>query len=456
MTHRFLFAMALVLLSSCAVPRAVPDGGAAERADLPPMRSFPSAAAAPPGRSNAEIARDFLDLSFQLESGRKLPRFTRFEGPISLRVLGPAPARLEADLAQLLARLRNEAGIDIRRVAAESAANVTVQVVPRATLQRNVPAAACFVVPRVTDWRDFLRNRRGPAVDWATLERRERLTIFIPGDVAPQEVRDCLHEELAQALGPLNDLYRLPDSVFNDDNFHTVLTGFDMLILRATYAPELRSGMSPAEVARALPRLLERLNPGGARSMPGPREATPLDWSEAIERALGPGASMARRRAAAARAVGIARARGWEDNRLAFSYFALGRLSLGDAPDLALGAFLRAAEIYGRDPATRVHGAHIAMQLAAFALSAGQPESAIAIVDANTDAVIAGQNAALLSALLLVKSEALRDTGRAAAARRLRAEALGWARYGFGEGAELRRRVAEIGAIAPNRRNAGS
>jgi len=34
---------------------------------------------------------------------------------------------------------------------------------------------------------------------------------------SPQEVRDCLHEELAQALGPLNDLYRLPDSVFNDD-----------------------------------------------------------------------------------------------------------------------------------------------------------------------------------------------------------------------------------------------
>ena len=52
-------------------------------------------------------------------------------------------------------------------------------------------------------------------------------------------MRDCLHEELAQALGPLNDLYRLPNTVFNDDNFHSVLTGFDMTILRATYAPGL-------------------------------------------------------------------------------------------------------------------------------------------------------------------------------------------------------------------------
>ena len=51
----------------------------------------------------------------------------------------------------------------------------------------------------------------------------------------------------------MNDLYRLPESIFNDDNFHTVLTRFDMLILAATYAPELRSGMSRDAVAAALP-----------------------------------------------------------------------------------------------------------------------------------------------------------------------------------------------------------
>ena len=50
------------------------------------------------------------------------------------------------------------------------------------------------------------------------------MAVFLPGDVSPQEIRDCLHEELAQALGPVNDLYRLTDSVFNDDNFNTVLT----------------------------------------------------------------------------------------------------------------------------------------------------------------------------------------------------------------------------------------
>lgn len=75
--------------------------------------------------------------------------------------------------------------------------------------------------------------RRTPTVDWTKLERRDRAAVFVRFDVAPQEIRDCLHEELAQALGPLKDLYRLSDSVSNDDNIHAVLTSFDMLILRA-------------------------------------------------------------------------------------------------------------------------------------------------------------------------------------------------------------------------------
>ena len=44
------------------------------------------------------------------------PRFTRFEGPVTVAVTGkPAPS-LGPDLARLIGRLRSEAGIDIRRV----------------------------------------------------------------------------------------------------------------------------------------------------------------------------------------------------------------------------------------------------------------------------------------------------------------------------------------------------
>ncbi len=390
-----------------------------------------------------------MELSFALESGRALPVFTRFEGPVTVRVTGRNAPSLDRDLARLLTRFQREAGIDITRVPANAPASITIEVVSRRELQRAVPQAACFVVPRVSTWDEFRRFRNTERLDWTTLTVREQMAIFLPGDVAPQEIRDCLHEELAQALGPLNDLYRLPDSVFNDDNFHTVLTGFDMMILRATYAPELQSGMSSDAVAAALPGILARINPRGRGGSPAHSDPTPRAWIDAIETALGPRTPPNRRRSAARRAVAIAGSQQWTGPRLAFSLYALGRLTLGVEPELALASFLQAGSIYRGDEDTQLQAAHIAMQLSAFALSAGQAEAAIDIVDNSTRAVAAAENAALLATLLMVKAEALDAIGRRQEAEEVRQDSLGWARYGFGSDAEVRARQREIAALFP-------
>lgn len=444
----------LITLAACAGPGPeMPGRRPPALADLPPMKTFVTHRVTPPQRSNAAIAQDFLDLAFQMESGRSLPYMTRFEGPITVRVTGPAPASLEPDLAALLARLRREAGIGIHRVAADAPASVTIEFLPRSQLQRLVPQAACFVAPRVSSWEDFRQSRRSGEVDWTTLPVRQWVAIFIPGDVSPQEVRDCLHEELAQAIGPLNDLYRLPDSVFNDDNFHTVLTGFDMLILRAYYAPELHNGTTRDEAARVLPQLLARLNPRGERiggsDLMSP---TPRAWIDAIEAALGPGTAPSQRVAAARSAVEIARTQGWRDTRLAFSLFAFGRLALGqNNGETSLAAFLEAGQIYAAHPVTRVQSAHVAMHIAAFALSAGQPDTAVLIIDDHLDDVQNGENAALLASMLLMKAEALDMLGWTKEAAAIRRDALGWARYGFGSENEVRERMAEIAWLNPAR-----
>ncbi|ARE38918.1 Transcriptional activator of maltose regulon, MalT [Rhodovulum sp. P5] len=444
--------LTVMALGACSGPVTdLPSRLPPSPATLPEMRTFPATQVRAPSRSNARIAQDFLDLSFMMESGRKLPVMTRFEEPVTLRVVGDAPPSLEPDLAALLGRLRREARIDIRRVSAAETAGITIEVVSRARLQRLVPQAACFVAPRVTGWDEYRRARRTARVDWTTLTKREQVAIFLPGDVSPQEVRDCLHEELAQALGPLNDLYRLPDSVFNDDNFHTILTGFDMLVLRAYYAPELASGMTREQVARKLPSILARLNPRGQGRAVKSVAPTTRDWIEAVETALGPGVSAGRRRAAANRAVAIARAQGWNDTRLAFSLFALGRLTLAQDGKSALIAFLQAGEIYSKSSETRVQAAHVAMHLAAFSLSSGPEgaQTALRLVNGHLSAATEWQNAALLATMLLIKSEALDQLGRASEARAVRTEALGWARYGFGAEAEVRARMDEIAALRP-------
>ncbi|MBY4892532.1 DUF2927 domain-containing protein [Rhodobacteraceae bacterium N5(2021)] len=414
------------------------------------MNTFGAARVAAPARSNTSIAADFLDLSFQMESGRAIDRISRFEGPITVAVASGAPASLNADLDQLLARLRNEADIDITRTGS-GGASITIETMPRARMQRVVPQAACFVVPRVSSWAEFRRARAGRALDWTTLETREQVAVFIPSDVSPQEVRDCLHEEIAQALGPLNDLYRLSDSVFNDDNFNAVLTGFDMLVLRAYYDDGLQSGMTRAQVASALPGILSRINPRGGVANGGRGSETPRTWITAIEAALGPGAGDEARITAAERALRIARQQQWTDTRLAFSYFALGRLTLSRDVETSIEAFQSASTIFERTAPGGIQSAHVDMQLAAFALSAGRTTEALRLTERALPAATRAQNASLMSTLLMIRAEALDDVGRASEARSVRLDSLAWGRYGFGSNAAVGARLTEVAALSPGR-----
>lgn len=440
--------LTVLVLSGCLAVEA-PTRRSLQSADaLPEAAVFRASAPAPPRRSNAQMADDFLDLSFQMESGRELDHLSRFEGAITVAVVPGAPPSLIPDLDRLIARLRGEAGINITRVPGPEA-SITIETLPRDRMQRIVPQAACFVVPRVSSWDAFRRARGSSLLDWTTLERRETAAIFIPSDVPPQEIRDCLHEELGQAIGPLNDLYRLPDSVFNDDNFHAVLTSFDMLMLRTYYDPALNSGMGRDAVAAQLPAILARLNPRGAGGGIAPMPVTPRNWAALIETALGSDAGPAARVAAAGDALEMAQARGWSDTRLGFAYFALGRLSLGQSSSSALTAFQSAASVFDRIAPGGIQAAHVEMQLAAFALSTGDYQDTLRRADAALPAARAAENAALMATLMMLRAEALLGLGRAEEAEAQRVDSLRWARYGFGNSSAVSERLDEIAALAP-------
>ncbi len=418
---------------------------------LPPMKSFRhEPRTISKTRANEDVARDFLELAFEMESGKQIEKLTKFEGPITVALAVDGPERFSSDLDDLLVRFRNEAGLSIRRAKNGVAANIVIATLPRKKLQATVPHAACFVVPRVGNWEEFRKKRRTGALDWTTLEKRERTTVFIPDDVSPQEVRDCLHEEIAQALGPLNDIYRLSDSVYNDDNINTILTNFDMLILRIFYAPEIRNGMSRSEVADLLPNILTRLNPDGDDVPADGLTKAPRQWVDAIEASLGSRKSQARRLTTARQALAIARSKKWEDNRLGFSLFTLGHLALGVDSEVSVDSFLQAyavyAKLYGKDD---IHTAHVALQLAAFSLSKGDADSALKFINDSLPSVARAQNAALLSTLLMIKAEALDFKGRRQEATTVHLDSLGWARYGFSSEKEIRLRLREIAALRP-------
>lgn len=413
---------------------------------LPAMQAFLPAAPIPAMRGNDDMAADFLDLEFRMESGRALPVLTRFEGPITIGLRGDVPTTALTELQRVLGRLRNEAGLDVSMAAPGTQARITIDFQPKSAMRRAVPTAACFVVPNVSSFGEYMKARNTAQTDWGRITRRERAAIFVPADTSPQEIRDCLHEELAQSMGPLNDLFRLPDSVFNDDNFHSVLTGFDMLMLRVHYAPELRSGMNEAEVAARLPAILARMNPAGQGRGGRVSTMSPRSWIATVEATFSGGG--AARLSAAERLIAMAKAQGWSDGRLAFSYFARARAKTGNDGSGAIADYSEALRIWRATPGAQIHAAHVEMQLSAFALSSGQFDQVIALTGNAIPVARQHQNASLLSSLLAMRAEALETMGHVAEARSVRLDSLGWARYAFGSDAQVRARMNDIAALA--------
>lgn len=435
MTLRPAIAAACLLLAGACAPGSLTERiflaeRHSAREALPPAARFPEAPAIASARSNADVARDFLDLNFRLETGHALGRLSRFEGPVSVFVGGDAPAGFAAEVDRLLRELRRGAGIDVAR-AEGGGADIAVLAVPGAAMRRDTPSLNCFVMPGVRSYREA-RMARSTGEEWEFEAERGPVAVFIPDDQPPHRTRSCLNEEIAQALGPLNDLYRLPGSVFNDDDVHSALTGFDMLVLRIQYAPELRSGMTREEVAARLPAILSRVNPQGGRVAPQLVQETPKPWIGAVKSALAPRTGSRRRVGFAREALRIARESGLSDHRLGYSQYVLGRTLERSDPDEARRHLRRAYATYADLPEADLHLAMVAARLARLAAAAGESDEALRLAEAHIGTARRHQDARLLGSLLLARSAALAARERRGDAAASLREALGWIRSGVG------------------------
>ncbi|MDD2869075.1 DUF2927 domain-containing protein [Neomegalonema sp.] len=244
-----------------------------------------------PRRANVGMARDFVDLTFRNEGGEARALLARWEGPARVRLAAEFAAEapfLDAYLAELAAIT----GLEIRRAGALEPSEIRIRAVRPSRFAEAAPGVLCGS-QHAGDWRS-LSAFRGGIVD-------------IPADSSPARRRICLIEEIAQLLGPVNDLERAPDSIFNDDGAHVALTPFDRLILRTLYAPEIQPGMSPEAARAGALAAMARLNPAGIHGG-APSAPESAAWSSAYRAALAahgrdaPGfaSAMARLEAAAA------------------------------------------------------------------------------------------------------------------------------------------------------------
>ena len=112
--RRIILPLALMLNACVPVtPSATASRGVIVDSTFPPMKPFGPPRPSRPVKSNNDLALDFIELSFRLESRRHLTVFKRFEQPITVRVTGVPPSSLGSYLIKVLHRMRTESNIKI-------------------------------------------------------------------------------------------------------------------------------------------------------------------------------------------------------------------------------------------------------------------------------------------------------------------------------------------------------
>ena len=226
---------------------------------------------------NESLADLFVRLTHDFEDGTSRPTLQRFEGPVHVGMTGPGSQNYREFLGDLIEEIAREAKVPI--TTGPPPHNLTVRMVPGKDYLSSVSVqcSLAFGTPTWQQYVDDFAAYSGPAADHITSQTN--MTVFIPETIEPYKVRECLIEEITQALGTANDLYGVASSIFNDDNAHTWPTKLDYLMLRVLYDPSMQSGLSRSTTKRRARMLLRELNPDG-RSAPPLPEIRQKDFSD--------------------------------------------------------------------------------------------------------------------------------------------------------------------------------
>jgi len=445
-----LFAL-LALAAACMPAREASSPAVTVQQAAPAAARLPAfprlGAALPAGHTaydNASLARLFTLLSHDVEWGARRRHLMRYEAPVSVRLEGPGAEDHFPFIDRFLAQLERDSGLAIARAAGP--ANLHIRLVGGARFDALLPTAYCVVAQGDLNWEVFAANpSRHGARALLAAARLEQTTIFIPQTAPPYLVRNCLLEEIPQALGLANDLYGLGPSIFNDDAAHLWPTKLDYLMLRVLYTPEMVTGLDRRETERRALAVLNRINPAGINAPPLPllRQRSLGDWPELIQKVFSRGASEREVRDYAQKALTIVEAYAPMSAQHCHTLITAGRVLSRPEPERALELLDLAQRVCDlAHGVSDIRHARIKLESACALLRLERFDEAIAVTEAIWPVLAAHGQDERLAALYTMQSEALAATepgsARTASVARLAAE---WNAYALGGG----RRAATCG-----------
>ena len=220
-----------------------------------------------------DLVRNFRRVALYTEYPRNLPglvaretvsQLGRWHKTVSVGIhfgkLVPASQRRtdEAEMKSFLRRLSKLTGLKVRFTDVKNA-NFLIMVMSKDAL-RSEAAAVLSDVPYADD-RMVLEIQTLPSeIDCVVYGQTAAQPPFgyvgsvvvIRSELGPLTRKSCVHEEIAQGLGLVNDAPDARPSIFNDDEEFALLTRHDEMLLKMLYDPRLSDGMTPQTQAPIL------------------------------------------------------------------------------------------------------------------------------------------------------------------------------------------------------------
>lgn len=228
--------------------------------------------------SNSNLAENFERIALNREYRRENDvlieettptHLSRWEQPIRYRVVGQAATGADrGEYRSFAQKLSGLTGLEI--VQEDENPNLTILILGpderRVFVEQLQENGLAERMPLVVEWADDISY---PCVGQVGYEDVDTglitgAMIVIKGELEGVLRSSCIHEELTQTLGLMNDDPNVRPSIFNDDQEFALLTEHDEILLRILYDRRLRPGMEAEEARPLLPEIIEEIRPGGA------------------------------------------------------------------------------------------------------------------------------------------------------------------------------------------------
>ena len=237
------------------------------------LLSFGSAARAQPAATwnDPRLVEDFITIELGAEFPHERvrpPALMRWARPIRVTGTGPRADEWADTFAWHVRRLARITGhpIELRRGGEVDMIAIFVPTLNAAAIGEYAPIYRRMFASEERFHEQMTRIASGAlnAICFANVRTNDRYEItaavaFIPLDRGATVLRQCIVEELSQAMGLPNDDDAVDPSIFNDRSPYIELTGKDILFLRLLYHRSLRAGMTADQIRTAAPAALTDL-----------------------------------------------------------------------------------------------------------------------------------------------------------------------------------------------------